>query len=83
MQATPRGLLRITAAVDFTERCLSTIVGDFATKHPDICVEMNASDGLADFVEDGYDLAIRFGPLTKFTHRQAFVQHGNVPVRCT
>lgn len=65
MQATPRGLLRVTAAVDFTERCLSTIVGDFAAQHPDICVEMNASDGLVDLVEDGYDLAIRFGPLVE------------------
>lgn len=65
MQATPRGLLRVTAAVDFTERCLSTIVGDFAAKHPDICVEMNASDGLIDLVEEGYDVAIRFGPLVE------------------
>lgn len=65
MQATPRGLLRVTTAVDFAERCLSGIVGNFVKQHPDISVELNASDALVDLVEDGYDVAIRFGPLAE------------------
>jgi DNA-binding transcriptional LysR family regulator len=65
MQATPRGLLRVTAAVDFADHCLSRIVADFVQRHSDINVELDANDRIVDLIEEGFDVAIRFGPLAE------------------
>jgi DNA-binding transcriptional LysR family regulator len=63
MQATPRGRLRVTATVDFATRWLGAIVADFLAEHRDINVELDATDRVVDLIEDGYDVAIRFGQL--------------------
>ena len=63
MQATPRGRLRVTATVDFSTRYLGAIVADFLAQHRDINVELDATDRVVDLIEDGFDVAIRFGNL--------------------
>jgi DNA-binding transcriptional LysR family regulator len=67
MQATPRGRLRITASVDFSTRFLGEIVADFLAQHPDINVELEGTDRVVDMIEEGYDLAVRFGPMPEST----------------
>jgi len=67
MQSTPRGRLRITASIDFTTRFLGTIVADFLAQHPEINVELEGTDRVVDMIEEGFDLAVRFGPMPEST----------------
>lgn len=67
MQATPRGRLRVTASVDFSTRYLGSIIADFLAHHPDINVELEATDRLVDLIDEGFDLAVRFGPMPEST----------------
>ena len=67
MQATPRGRLRITASVDFSTRFLGEIVADFLAQHPDINVELEATDRVVDLIDEGFDLAVRFGQMPEST----------------
>jgi DNA-binding transcriptional LysR family regulator len=63
MQATPRGRLRVTATVDFSSRYLGTIIASFLADHPEVNVEIDATDRVVDLIEEGFDVAIRFGQL--------------------
>jgi DNA-binding transcriptional LysR family regulator len=67
LQATPRGRLRISATVDFSTRWLGDIVASFLAQHPDINVELEATDQVVDLIEDGFDVAVRFGPMPEST----------------
>lgn len=67
MQTTPRGRLRITASVDFATRYLGRIVAEFLAQHPDVNVELEGTDRVVDLIEEGFDLAIRFGQLAEST----------------
>jgi DNA-binding transcriptional LysR family regulator len=67
MQATPRGRLRVTAPIDLSSRYLGAIVAAFTAAHADITVELDASDRLVDVIEDGFDVAVRFGDLAEST----------------
>lgn len=67
MQATPRGRVRVTAPVDLAMRHLGTIVARFIDMTPDINIEIDASDRIVDLIEEGYDIAIRFGTLPEST----------------
>jgi DNA-binding transcriptional LysR family regulator len=65
MQSSPRGLLRVTAAVDFSERVMGDVISSFGRAYPDVSVELIANDQVVDLVDDGFDVGIRFGPLTE------------------
>ena len=67
MQATPRGRLRVTATVDFSTRYLGGIVAQFLAEHRDINVELEAADHVIDLIEEGFDVAVRFGPMPEST----------------
>ena len=67
MQATPRGRLRISATVDFSTRWLGDIVASFLAVHPEINVELESSDQVVDLIDDGFDVAVRFGPMPEST----------------
>ncbi|HUJ60935.1 MAG TPA: LysR family transcriptional regulator [Kofleriaceae bacterium] len=67
MQATPRGRLRVTATVDLSTKWLGGIVAAFLAEHRDINIEIEASDRVIDLIEDGFDVAIRFGPMPEST----------------
>ncbi len=67
MQSTPRGRLRVTAPVDLATRYLGVIVAEFLATQPDISVEIDATDRLVDLIDEGYDLAVRVGPLPEST----------------
>ncbi len=69
MQATPRGpALRITSSVDFSTLYLGGIVAEFLALHPeDQRRDRSDRSSLVDLIEDGYDLAIRFGQMPEST----------------
>lgn len=67
MQATPRGRLKVTAPIDLSTRYLGAIIADFIAAHADITVELDATDRVVDLIEDGYDVAVRFGQLPEST----------------
>ncbi|HEU0033485.1 MAG TPA: LysR family transcriptional regulator [Kofleriaceae bacterium] len=67
MQSTPRGRLKVTAAIDLSTTHLGRIVAQFIAAHPDINVELEATDRVVDLIEEGFDVAIRFGTLPEST----------------
>jgi DNA-binding transcriptional LysR family regulator len=67
MQSSPRGRLRVTASVDFSTRFLGEIVAEFLAQHPEINVELEATDRVVDLIEEGFDLAVRFGQMPEST----------------
>jgi DNA-binding transcriptional LysR family regulator len=67
MQASPRGRLRITASVDFSTRFLGGIIAEFLAANSEINIELEATDRLVDLIEDGFDLAVRIGPMPEST----------------
>ena len=62
MQATPRGLLRITAPPSF--QTLGQIAAEFLKRYPDVRIEVVCTERHLDLVAEGFDLAVRVGPLT-------------------
>jgi len=65
MQTAPRGLLRVTAPVDFGTECLGRAIAEFTAANPEIVIELDVSDRMVDLIEDGVDLAVRIGPLAE------------------
>ncbi len=64
LQSAPAGLLRITAPTEFSQTYLGGIVVAYSTEYPDVRVELVTTDQMLDLVEDGFDLAVRAGPLS-------------------
>ena len=67
MQATPRGRLRVSSTIDFSTLYLGRIIAEFCLLHPEINVELEAGNRLVDLIEDGFDVAVRFGPMPEST----------------
>jgi len=63
MQAKPRGLLRVTAPPSF--RTLGGIAAEFLKRYPDVWLEVVCTEREVDMVAEGFDVAIRAGPLTE------------------
>lgn len=57
------GAVRITAPVDIGIWSLASIIGRFVRKHPRIRVEVSLTGRVVDLVAEGFDLAVRAGPL--------------------
>jgi DNA-binding transcriptional LysR family regulator len=67
LQATPRGVLKMTVAGAFGERYIAPAIADFIQEYPKLSVDIRFTEKLVDLIEDGYDLAIRFGILQDST----------------
>ena len=59
---TPRGRLRISAPLVFSQTAMGRLAAQFAMKFPDVQLEVTTEDRAVDMVEEGYDLAIRVNP---------------------
>jgi DNA-binding transcriptional LysR family regulator len=55
----PRGVLRVTAPVDFGPILMDTVVADFMVSNPGIVVDLRLSNRTVDLVEEGIDVAVR------------------------
>ena len=58
-----RGHLRMTCAVAYGERFVLPLVSEVMSENPLLSVEMILSDEVLDLVDQGIDLAVRFGSL--------------------
>lgn len=61
-EATPRGVLRISASVALGANRIAAALPDFLAQHPDVTVDLLLSDHLVDLVEERVDLALRIAP---------------------
>ncbi len=57
--AGPRGLLRVSLPQSFGLRYLAPSLPDFCTRYPSLELDVNFSDKVVEFVEEGVDVAIR------------------------
>jgi len=58
----PRGNLRISAPLLFSQLAMGKLAAGFSLKYPDVILEVTTEDRAVDMVEEGYDLAIRVNP---------------------
>lgn len=66
-QGEPRGTLRLTCGVEFGMIAVSGWIDRYLADHPEVRVEADFTGRLVDLVHEGYDLAIRVGPLADST----------------
>jgi DNA-binding transcriptional LysR family regulator len=57
------GNLRMTLPASFGLQHVSPLLAGFQSRHPRVAVSAHLSDDLVDLVKQGFDLAIRIGPL--------------------
>ena len=58
----PRGSLRVSAPLLFSQAAMGKLAARFALKYPEIRLEVTTEDRPVDMVEEGYDLVIRVNP---------------------
>lgn len=58
----PRGRLRISAPLLFSQTAMGKLAAKFALKYPEVQLEVTTEDRVVDMVEEGYDLVIRVNP---------------------
>lgn len=63
VNATPRGLLNITAPILFGRLHVLPIVSALLKQHQDLSIRLTLSDRYVHLADEGVDLAIRIGPL--------------------
>ena len=59
---TPRGRLRISAPLLFSQTAMGKLAAGFALEHPEVRLEVTAEDRAVDMIEEAYDLVIRVNP---------------------
>ena len=58
----PRGRLRISAPLLFSQTAMGKLAAAFALKFPEVRLEVTTEDRAVDMIEEGYDLVIRVNP---------------------
>lgn len=61
------GIIRISAPVDIGTVRLVPLLDAFQQAHPDVCIDLNLTDGYVDLVNQGIDFAVRYGALADST----------------
>jgi len=59
---TPKGKLRVSAPLLFSQIAMGRLAALFALKYPDVRLEITTEDRPVDMIEEGYDLVIRVNP---------------------
>ena len=57
------GTLRLTCSYNMAEQQVAPAIAAFVERHPAVRFELVVSDRIVDLVEEGFDLAIRVGPV--------------------
>lgn len=63
LQLAPAGKLRITAPVSFGTEALMPALSDYLERYPQVSIDLVLSDRVADLLEEGFEAAIRVGPV--------------------
>src|SRR5205085_5951755 len=58
----PRGRLRISAPLLFSQTAMGKLAAGFALAYPEVRLEVTTEDRVVDMIEEGYDLVIRVNP---------------------
>ena len=58
----PRGRLRMSVPLLFSQTAMGKLAAGFALKYPEVRLEVTTEDRPVDMVEEGYDLVIRVNP---------------------
>ncbi len=61
--STPSGRLRVSAPVSFGILHLGPAIAEYLQQYPEVTIDLDLNDRVVDLVEDGYDVAVRIGPL--------------------
>jgi DNA-binding transcriptional LysR family regulator len=59
----PRGVLKVSCAVSFGMEWLAPMIADYLAQYPEVSIDLNLNDRMIDMVEEGFDVAVRIGPL--------------------
>ncbi|BBN80059.1 LysR family transcriptional regulator [Pseudoalteromonas sp. A25] len=63
VQNTPKGQIKIAAAGEFVANHVTPRIAEFIKVYPEVSVDIDFNNRNVDLVEEGFDLAIRFGLL--------------------
>lgn len=63
LQATPRGILRLSVPTTFAIRHLGPVIAGFLDRYAQMQIDAVLSDRIVDLIEEGFDLAVRIGDL--------------------
>lgn len=68
----PQGLLKVSATLGFGRRHITPQLSRFAVRYPEVEVQLHLTDRPVNLVEQGFDVAIRFGeqPDARITARK-------------
>lgn len=66
-QGEPRGTLRLTCGVEFGLIAVNGWLRDYLRRHPQVRADVEMTGRVVDIVHEGFDLAIRLGPLADST----------------
>lgn len=66
-QGEPRGTLKLTCGVEFGMIAVSGWISTYLERHPQVQVDADFTSRVVDMVHEGFDLAIRIGPLADST----------------
>ncbi|GGA99202.1 LysR family transcriptional regulator [Brucella endophytica] len=58
----PRGRLRISAPLLFSQTAMGKLAAGFALRYPEVRLEVTVEDRAVDMIEEAYDLVIRVNP---------------------
>ena len=58
----PRGRLRISAPLLFSQIAMGRLAAEFSLRYPEVRLEVTTEDRPVDMIEEGYDLVIRVNP---------------------
>ncbi|HET9023912.1 MAG TPA: LysR family transcriptional regulator [Burkholderiaceae bacterium] len=61
--AQARGTVRLTCSYNMAEQKVAPAIASFVERHPAVKFELVVSDRIVDLVDEGFDLAIRVGPV--------------------
>jgi DNA-binding transcriptional LysR family regulator len=59
----PRGRLRISAPLFFSQTAMGRLAAHFSRRFPEVRLEVTTEDRAVDMVEEGFDLVIRVNPV--------------------
>ena len=66
-QAEPRGTLRLTCGVEFGMLAVGQWINTYLHRYPKMKVDVEMTSRIVDVVHEGFDIAIRLGPLPDST----------------